>query len=382
LFTTSKIARVSVINDLVTDGRVKKTCQTLVECGYEVVLIGRELPGSLPLPNWPYRAERMKLFFKKGPFFYFFFNLRLLFRLLSSKSDLLVANDLDTLLPNYLASKWKKIPLVYDSHELFCEVPELQHSHLKRGIWQQLEKTIVPNLKHCITVNDSIAKIFKDRYQVSFAVVRNIPEWNSPKFRSRLELGLPEDKKIVILQGAGINIQRGAEEVVEAMQWVEGALLLIIGGGDVWPELHKRVDRFGLRDKVQLIDKLPKEQLVAYTMVSDLGLSLDKNTNLNYYYSLPNKLFDYLFAGVPVLASRLPELEKIISTYVVGDFIENHEVKHIAAKLNELLHDPKLQQYKTNTRNVQQAYNWPLEKLRLIAVIQQAEQERQANARD
>lgn len=382
MFTTSKIARVSVINDLVTDGRVKKTCQTLVECGYEVVLIGRELPGSLPLPNWPYRAERMKLLFKKGPLFYFFFNLRLLFRLLISKSDLLVANDLDTLLPNYLVSKWKRIPLVYDSHELFCEVPELQHSHLKRKIWQQLEKTIVPNLKHCITVNDSIAKIFEDRYHVSFAVVRNIPEWSSPTFRSRLELGLPEDKKIVILQGAGINIQRGAEEVVEAMQGVEGVLLLIIGGGDVWPELHKRVDRFGLRDKVKLIDKLPKEQLLAYTMVSDLGLSLDKNTNLNYYYSLPNKLFDYLFAGVPVLASRLPELEKIISTYAVGDFIENHEVKHIAAKLNELLHDPKLQEYKTNTRSIQKAYNWTLEKQRLKEVIQQAEQERQGNGRD
>lgn len=121
-----------MINDLVTDNRVHKICTTLEECGYEVRLIGRKLPGSLPLPAWSFGAERMSLLFKTGPLFYLFFNLRLFFRLLFKKADLLYANDLDTLLPNYLVAGIKNIPLIYDSHELFCEVPELQHSALKK----------------------------------------------------------------------------------------------------------------------------------------------------------------------------------------------------------------------------------------------------------
>ena len=177
MFTTKKIAIVSVINDLVTDNRVNKTCFALKECDYDVVLIGRNLPTSLPLPNWPFKAIRMSLIFKKGPLFYLFFNLRLFFKLLIKKADLLYANDLDTLLPNYLVSKLKGIPLIYDSHELFCEVPELQNSHLKRKIWLKIEGWIVPKLKTCITVNDSIARIFSEKYKVRFHSIRNISQY-------------------------------------------------------------------------------------------------------------------------------------------------------------------------------------------------------------
>ncbi|MGZ4043852.1 MAG: glycosyltransferase, partial [Bacteroidia bacterium] len=159
MFTTKKIAAVSVINDLVTDNRVNKTCNVLLDSGYDVILIGRVLPASLPLPNWGFKTIRMNLLFKNGPLFYLFFNLRLFFKLLLLKTDLLFANDLDTLLPNYLVSKLKHIPLVYDSHELFTEVPELLNSPFKKKIWLSIEKRIVPRLKNCITVNSSIAKI-------------------------------------------------------------------------------------------------------------------------------------------------------------------------------------------------------------------------------
>ena len=128
MFTAKKIAVVSVINDLVTDSRVNKTCNILVEAGYEVVLIGRKLPDSPDLPDWKFKSLRMNLLFKSGPAFYLFFNLRLFFKLLFTKCDLLFANDLDTLWANYLAAKFKKTPLVYDSHELFCD--EIGRAHV------------------------------------------------------------------------------------------------------------------------------------------------------------------------------------------------------------------------------------------------------------
>jgi glycosyltransferase involved in cell wall biosynthesis len=367
---TKKTAVVSVINDLATDSRVQKTCRTLVEAGYEVTLIGRELPGSLPLPAWPWKSIRMKLLFTKGPAFYFFFNLRLFFKLLFTKADLLFSNDLDTLWPSYRVSRLKKIPLIYDSHELFCEVPELQNTPVKKRIWENLEGKIVPKLKHCITVNESIAKIFEERYKVRFHVIRNIPE-KAENFvpLSKKELNLPEDKRIILLQGAGINIQRGAEELIDAMEHVENALLLIIGGGDVWPALEEKVKQKKLNDKVRLMKKIPKNKLMSYTFNVDLGISIDKDTNPNYRYSLPNKLFDYLQAGVPVLASRLPEIEKIISAYKAGWFIDSHEPKHIAGKINEALGSSELANFRQNALRAASEISWENEKQKYLEII-------------
>lgn len=360
----------SVINDLVTDNRVNKTCRTLIENGYGVTLIGRRLPASPPLPAWPFKAVRMSLLFKKGPAFYLFFNLRLFFNLLFRKVDLLYANDLDTLLPNYLVSRLKGIPLIYDSHELFCDVPELLHTPFKRKIWQRLEEWIVPKLKHCITVNDSIARIFNKKYLVPFHVVRNIPDMPAgfaPKTREQLQL--PADKRIILLQGAGINIDRGAEELVEAMRFVDDALLLIIGSGDVWELLKEKISELKLQDRVRLIYRIPKKELLHYTHNADVGLSIDKNTNLNYYYSLPNKVFDYIHAGLPILASRLPEIEKLVNAFDIGEFIPDHEPAHIAEALRSMLHSPKLPVYRSNATAAARQLTWEHEKISLVQVI-------------
>ncbi len=371
---SKKIVLVSVINDLVTDNRVNKTCLTLMECGYNVVLIGRKLPNSLPIPNWEFKAVRMNLLFKKGPLFYLFFNLRLFFRLLFTKCDLLFANDLDTLLPNYIISKLKRVPLIYDSHELFCEVPELINSPSKRKIWLSIEKRIIPKLKNCITVNYSIAKIFEEKYKVNFTAVRNIPNTTKEFIsKTRQELNLPLDKKIIILQGAGINIDRGAEELVDAMAFIENTILLIIGSGDVWEILKQKIKIQHLEDKVKLINKLPKSELMHYTFNADLGITIDKNTNLNYFYSLPNKIFDYIHAQLPILASRLPEIENVVLRYNIGLFIDNHQPKHIADKINELLQSEEYIEFKNNTKKVVADLNWQNEKLKLIDVIKQSE---------
>ncbi len=372
MFTTKKIAVVSVINDLVTDSRVNKTCNVLIESGYDVVLIGRKLPNSLEIPNWSFKAQRMNLIFKQGPFFYFFFNLRLFFKLLFTKADLLFANDLDTLLPNYLVSKIKNIPLIYDSHELFCDVPELINSSFKRNIWLKIESAIVPKLKTCITVNDSIATIFEKKYKVKFNVVRNISDI-LPDFvpATKQQLNLPTDKKIILLQGAGINIDRGAEELVEAMVYVENAILLIIGGGDVWHLLEEKVKVLNIKEKVILIKKIPKKELMSFTFNADLGISIDKNTNLNYYNSLPNKIFDYLHAGVPILASKLPEIEKIILKYKIGWLIDSHEPKQIAEVINKIFSSSELMQYKQNTSLAAKELNWTNEKQNYLKLIKE-----------
>ncbi len=362
---------VSVINDLVTDQRVHRTCTVFCDLNYNVFLVGREQKKSQPLAKRNYKCKRLKLLFETGPQFYVFFNMRLFLLLLFTKSDALFANDLDTLLPNYLVSKIKKIPLIYDSHEIFCEVPELQHHKNKKQIWQKVESFIIPKLKYCITVNKSIANYFTTKYKVPFIFVRNIPNYNHIlNLKTRADLKLPLTKKIIILQGAGINMHRGAEELVEAFNYLdENYLLLIIGSGDVIQQLKENAVNLKLQNKVKFIDKIPASELRHYTANANLGVTIDKDTNLNYHFSLPNKVFDYLHAGIPILASHLPEIENIVKTYNVGTFIENHEPKHIAAKISLFLNSNDYKFIKNNTIKAAAENNWETEKQKLITLI-------------
>jgi glycosyltransferase involved in cell wall biosynthesis len=362
-------AIVCVTNDLATDQRVNKTCLVLQELGYEVLLVGRKLTHSLPIER-SYETCRMKLFFTKGFLFYAEYNLRLLFLLLFKKADLIIANDLDTLLASYLISRLKSIKLVYDSHEYFCYVPELESRPSIQKVWLHIEKWIFPKLKKIITVNESIAERYFEEYGKKLLVIRNVPSrkvFDAVPFKSRAELGLPQDKKIILIQGSGINLNRGAEEAVDAMKFLpDDYLLLIIGGGDVIEVIKSKVKADNLSDKVKLLPKILFSDLIAYTRNADLGLTLDKPDSKNYLYSLPNKLFDYIHSGIPLLASGLPEIEKVFSKYSVGLFIESHHPQHIAEKIKEAcINESERLMWKENLKKAAQEYNWENESVKL-----------------
>lgn len=365
-----KKAVVSVINDLVTDQRVHKTCTTLHEMGFEVLLVGRRKRDSLPLAERKYATHRMKLAAEKGPWFYFFFQLRLYFFLRKNKADVYVSNDLDTLWPNYMVSKQRKKPLVYDTHEIFTEVPELVNRGLKQKIWKRLEQKIFPELKYVFTVNESIAEWYEKAYGIRPVVVRNIPRINHAPVRqlTRKEAHLPENKKIILLQGAGINVHRGAEEAVEAMQYLDNAVLLIIGGGDVIHTLKEMAEKEHLEGKVIFVNKLPPDELRAWTVLADIGITLDKDTNINYRFSLPNKIFDYIHAGIPVLASDLVEVRRIVEEYNVGRISPDHDPQNIAKIIREMFESPGFATWKSNTQKATAELNWEKEEEKIKAV--------------
>jgi glycosyltransferase involved in cell wall biosynthesis len=354
---------VSVINDLSTDQRVHKHCTLLTELGYDVLLIGRSTSSSIPLDQRNYRTQRMWLPFEKGPLFYASYNIALFFQLLFRKTDLLFSNDLDTLLPNYLVSRLKGKKLIYDSHEFFTEVPELVNRPSVQRIWKRLEGWILPKLEHALTVNQSIAALYKKEYGIEMKVLRNIPKARQLQSEgsSKEELGLPIDRKIVILQGSGINVDRGAEEAVLAMKEVNDATLLILGSGDVIDQLKSMVAENNLTEKVIFKGRMPYQEMMAHTRLADLGLTLDKDTNINYRFSLPNKLFDYIHAGIPVLASDLVEVKSIVKEHEVGDVVETVEPTILAAKINEMLHSSKVETWKQNCLNARLVLNWEKE---------------------
>ncbi len=357
-----KKAVVTVTNDLVTDQRVMRTIGVLRELGFVPTFVGRQLPASLPFEA-PYPAHRFKLWFKKGFLFYASYNLRLFFFLLFRKYDLYVSNDLDTLLPNYLVSRLKGKPLVYDSHEYFTGVPEIQDRPLVKAVWTRLERWIFPKLKNVVTVNDSIARLYRHQYQKQVKVVRNISDSRLPdRVKSRKELGLPQDAYILINQGAGINVDRGMEEALLALQELPSdVILLIVGNGDALPGLKKMAGELSLEDRVLFIPKQPYLEMLQYTLNADCGLSLDKANSPNYEFSLPNKIFDYIKCGLPLVVSDVVEVQKVVRKYEIGEVIPDHRPGSIAHAVVEVRGLGKAH-FSSRLKRAGAENNWELER--------------------
>ena len=371
---------ISVISDLVTDQRVHKVSQTLHEAGYDVLLIGARRQTSLNLSPRTYPARRIRMLFQKKIFFYAEFNLRLFFRLLFTRGDIFLGNDLDVMTAVWFAGFLRRKPVVYDTHEYYLGMPELNGRPLIKKVWQRIEAFIFPRLRYIYTICDSFSELYYKDYGKTLGVVRNVPyrkasELNTP-LPPELEARLPKDKFFLLFQGAGINPERGVEELVMAMLHLDPTRfhLVIIGGGDIFARIEQLVADNRLTDRITLIPKIPFEQLRSVTRRAHLGLSLDKPNNINHIYGLPNKIFDYLHSGVPVLVSRLVELEKIVDTYDVGDFIDNHEPAHIAARINAISNDPaRLEQWKKNTEKVRDELNWEREGRVVVKIFEQVE---------
>jgi glycosyltransferase involved in cell wall biosynthesis len=375
---------VTVISDLVTDQRVHKVCQTLHDQGYEVMLIGAKKRGSLALDKRDYAARRIPMLFQKKILFYAEFNTRLFWRLLFTKADILLGNDLDVMPATYLAAKWKRKPLVYDTHEYWMAMAGLENKSFRKKIWKAIESAIFPHLRYIYTICDSFCELYRIDYNKELKTVRNVPYLHfreSGRYAAlikNIDAGIPQDKQVLLFQGAGINPFRGVEELVLAMKYLdpEKYHLLIVGGGDIFPLIQNLVQQHRLHDRISIIPKVPFEVLRHITRQARLGLSLDKAENLNHRYGLPNKIFDYLHAGVPVLVSRLVELEKIVNTYEVGMFIENHDPEHIAQCVEKALGDQaQLTKWKENTEKVRRELNWENESKIVIDIFKQVESE-------
>ncbi len=363
---------VSVTNDLATDQRVKKMCDFLTRLGFRVTMVGVKRPNSLPCLTPGFQTFRFRMLFQKGFFFYAEYNVKLFFYLLFRPFSLLVSNDLDTLLPNYLVSRLRGKPMVYDSHEYFLGSAEIVERPPVRKFWAMIEKMIFPRLKHVITVNASIADLYEKDYGVRPHVVRNLPKRYKPGQTTRQQLGLPIDKRIVLMQGGAINMDRGAEELIHAMKpqfGLKDVEIYFIGGGDVWQKIKELTRELHLGRVVHFLPKMPYGKMMQYTALCDIGVSIDKPVSMNYQYSLPNKLFDYIAAGIPVLASPLVEVKKVVEGYDVGMCIQDHDPAHIARVIEDMFSDAsRYERWRSNAHKISQELCWENEEKELAKV--------------
>jgi glycosyltransferase involved in cell wall biosynthesis len=359
-------AVIAVISDLSTDMRVQKHAMLLAGEGYEVTLIGRETGSLLHLPLTGIEACRIRVPFRKGPGMYVLFNFFLFWRLLFRRYDLCLACDLDTLLPCYIVTRLSGRRLVYDAHEYFTGQHGLAERRVKHAIWKWTERLVLPKIRHMITVSDSIAELYHLEYGVTPVVIRNVaPSVTHIEPHDRSVLGASGEELLVVFQGSGINEGRGARELIEAMTIVERVRLVIIGSGDIIDSLGRSVRESEAAERIMFLPRMPWEEMMRYTMCCDAGLSLDADICENQRYSLPNKLFDYIAAGIPVIVSPLPEVASITRRYGCGVVIGEVTPEAIAAALEKLRDDRGyLLSLRERTAEARRELNWEKEEIK------------------
>src|SRR5574343_937613 len=362
--TPFKRIHFTVTNELSYDQRMIRICTSLAQNGYSVCLVGRHKKGAPPLLPRPFQQKRLRVWFGKGKLFYIEYNIRLFFFLLFQRTDIIAAIDLDTIMRVWLVSFLRRKERLYDAHELFCEMQEIVSRPAIYSIWKKIERLTVPAFKKGYTVNQPIADAFKEMYGVSYAVIRNLPVL-LPLDESPLSA-----QPYFLYQGA-VNEGRSFETLIPAMKKVRYPLW-ICGDGNFMNQARQLVKEHQLEDKVLFLGMVTPEKLPAITRSAFAGITLFSPEGKSNYYSLANRFFDYVQAGIPQLCVNYPVYAELNNFAHVAVLTNDIDPDTLSAKLNQLIDDPiAYRAIRENCLKARLVWNWQEEEKKLLEYYNQ-----------
>jgi glycosyltransferase involved in cell wall biosynthesis len=291
---------------------------------------GRNFPRVNSSIRRPGKTVLFNLPFNNGVFFYFTLNVYILFFLLFRRFDAIWSVDMDTLPAARIVGMLKRKPVIFDGHEFFSELPELHKRKLVKNIWWLLEKTFLPGSNLFYTVSPGLVKLYKQRFNCDFILLRNLPLAKPTQAIPLLKSVQPK----ILYQGA-LNVGRGIKQTIEALKYLPKFKFIIVGEGDCSEELKSFTRNLNLENQVEFIGAVPFEELQKYQKDIMIGICIYEEMGLNHYYSLPNRIFDYMQAGIPVISSHFPDMADIVKSNNTGLIINNIEPKNVAAAIRE-----------------------------------------------
>ena len=355
---TAKRIVLTVINDLNYDQRMIRICNSLVDEGYKVTLVGRENPKSKPLEKRRFHQKRIKVNRASGKMMYFIYWVKLFFYLLQKKADVFCATDLDSILSVYFASIIKGTKRVYDGHELFTEMKEVVTRPKEKAMWEWIERFTLPRFPIGYTIGDYYAGYFQKKYGLNYEVIRNATVLK-PLIREE-----PEEP-FILYQGA-VNEGRCFEELIPAMQFVNHRLV-VCGDGNFYQKAIDLANKYNVTDRIVFKGYVNVQELSNYTKKAHVGITLFDAYGLSNELSLANRYFDYMHFAVPQLAMDYPEYKKINNEFEIAYLIPKPTIELISEGLNKLMGDPIYhQKLKENTWKAREKYCWQNEEKKLI----------------
>lgn len=397
-------ARVSMIvwNDFRNDARVLKEAQTLQRAGYTVTVFALHTSGVTQeretivdgisvirvarSPLWRWRKRKLSAgtpassgqggaIGKMGLGMQIlrivarlWTHLWLLIRMVQSRPAIVHAHDVNTLVTAWFAAKLSGAHIIYDAHEI--STSREGYSSF-RGLVAHVESTLMPRVQGAITTTDARAKFFARMYGVPRPLVlQNRPRHTDIETSDRIrqELQLDQPWPIVLYQG-GLQQGRGLDLLIDVAARIEQAYFVFIGGGRMASSLHSQAEQFGITERVRFIPTVALAELPSYTASADIGVQPLENTCLNHFTTDSNKLFEYVAAGLPVVATDLPEIRLVVRAYDLGLLFRSGSAEQLIDAITRLLQDIELRAtYKTNAIRASMLLTWEAQESELVAL--------------
>ncbi len=352
----------AMIGDPKTNSRALRQLGLLSELGHTILVLGvstNSTKRNIDIQNVYFRYLPPPV--GTGPRFFWRSHQLLTFALQSVESKVFHASDLYTLPAMHRAAVDQQSHLVFDSRELYTHLPASVGRPWVRVTWEIIQRMYLRKVDCVYTVSESIARHLKERYRLSSVhVMHNVP---GPQLKTKTQslrkrLNLPMDVKVVLHQG-NLQKHRGIEMMVKSIGFTDHAVLVFMGAGALKGETEELAKRLGLSSKVHFLDPVPPDELLSVTASADLGLTFLEDSCLNHRYALPNKLFEYLNAGIPVIASDLPEIAQIINRFNVGCVVPSGDSEALGNALDHALrHDEIRKTWAANTSRVLNFFNF------------------------
>ncbi|WP_226529258.1 glycosyltransferase [Metabacillus niabensis] len=291
--------------------------------------------------------------------------------------DVIHCHDLNTLSAGVKLSRKYNMYLIYDSHELFNEMAGRNEVDRKYGYW--LEKKLMKEIDHLIVVNPYVEQEFKKMYgdHIKATIIQNTPINTLQTKRSMVVKNLREfyrieNNEIFLIYQGGLSPFRGIELIINSLTYLPDKFkLVIMGTGRLLTNLIALVEELKLTDRVFFHPQVKASEVLHYTKQADIGLVMYENTSKNNYFSTPNKIFEYLLAGIPTVASKHPGKQYVVEVEKTGICTEENPVS-IAKAIQDVIEN--YDTYVSNCKAKQYVYTWEYEKQKLQALYNEIKQ--------
>lgn len=356
-----KKALITFLGNINFDTRCFNLYNSLKDNGFEVEFVGfdwltkgfESAKGSISI--YKLTKEFSSLFF------YFKFFSILKYNLLKKKYDIVFAEDLYTLPICIIVGKLKGAKVIYDCRELFGFLAGLKDKPFTQKMWRIIEKFFINKANLVLVTGKMDDEFLKSEYNLKNTfVLRNLPLFKNSDSPIDFynQFGIEKDKKILIYQGVVVH-GRGLKIIFEVLKKSDDFVLIVLGDGEHLKYYQDLSKSLSIDKKVFFAGKISQEKLINYTSSAFVGLSLIENLSLSYYYALPNKLFEYVMAEVPVIVTNLPQMKEIVDEFKVGFVVEENDFESIIQIIERLNQDNLYyNQLKENCRKASEILCW------------------------
>ncbi len=356
----NKKAVIAFLGNALFDSRVMNLYSSLTEKGIKVKVLSFDFKDTKVYSDnpdiivFPYPKRNSLLFYTK-------FFARLNWELSKEKFDYYFAEDVYTL---PIVQFWTGLysgKLIYDSRELYPFLAGLREKSTNQKIIAAIEKRYIYEADKILVTGKMDAEFLEEYYNVNnILLLRNLPKYTKQLKPVNImeKLSLPENAKIIIYQGVILE-GRGIKLTIDAIKNLPEWHFVILGDGEFRDEFQSYSEKICVSNRVHFLGFISQEELLNYSSAADLGMALIENLSKSYYYALPNKLFEYIMAGTPVMVSNLPQMREVVENYNVGIVAEDWTPETISKELQKISSgEIDLKKLKANCRNAAQTLNW------------------------